>query len=70
MEPGNRNDGKIPVLGFGMMRLPLTNPEDYSSVDFELSTKMIDRFLESGSTYFDTAYPYPATDDLLQQSCP
>jgi predicted aldo/keto reductase-like oxidoreductase len=58
VETGNINNRKIPVLGFGMMRLPLTNPEDYSSVDFELSTNMIDRFLESGFTYFDTAYPY------------
>lgn len=45
-------------LGFGMMRLPLLNCEDAKSVDFEQVCRMVDRFLESGFTYFDTAYMY------------
>ncbi len=45
-------------LGFGLMRLPLTNPDDYSSVDVEAVKKMADTFMERGFTYFDTAAPY------------
>ena len=45
-------------LGFGLMRLPLTDPNVDSSVDVELLKKMVDVFLERGFTYFDTAYMY------------
>lgn len=45
-------------LGFGCMRLPLTNPEDPTSVDLEQFCEMIDTFMDNGFTYFDTAYPY------------
>lgn len=45
-------------LGFGLMRLPLLNKDDYSSVDIERFKKMVDIFIKNGFTYFDTAYPY------------
>lgn len=45
-------------LGFGLMRLPLTNPDDASSIDIELTKKMVDSFIENGFTYFDTAWMY------------
>lgn len=45
-------------LGFGTMRLPLTDPEDASSVDIKKTTELFDRFLDEGFTYFDTAYFY------------
>lgn len=45
-------------LGFGLMRLPLTNPEDATSINKEEVIKMVDTFMERGFTYFDTAYPY------------
>jgi predicted aldo/keto reductase-like oxidoreductase len=45
-------------LGFGFMRLPVTNPEDPTSVDMDQLNKMVDTFLERGFTYFDTAYMY------------
>lgn len=45
-------------LGFGLMWLPLSDKDDYSSVDIERFKKMVDTFLENGFTYFDTAYPY------------
>ena len=45
-------------LGFGLMRLPLTDPNVDSSVDVELLKKMVDVFMERGFTYFDTAYMY------------
>lgn len=44
----------IPKLGFGLMRLPMIGEE----VDIEQTCKMVDRFMESGFTYFDTAYGY------------
>ena len=45
-------------LGFGLMRLPLTDPNVESSVDVEQLKKMVDIFMERGFTYFDTAYMY------------
>lgn len=45
-------------LGFGLMRLPQIDPDDYSSVDIEKVKKMADDFLAKGFTYFDTAAPY------------
>ena len=45
-------------LGFGTMRLPLTDPDSSKSIDMEQFREMTDMFLERGFTYFDTAYPY------------
>lgn len=45
-------------LGFGLMRLPLLDKNDDSSIDLELTKKMVDTFLERGFTYFDTAWMY------------
>jgi len=45
-------------LGFGLMRLPLKNPEDRESIDMELVAEMVDLYLKRGFTYFDTAYVY------------
>lgn len=45
-------------LGFGFMRLPLTQPDDYASIDLAMVKQMVDTFLEQGFTYFDTAYMY------------
>ena len=47
-----------PKLGFGCMRLPLTDPKDQKSIDIEHLKKMVDTFIEAGGTYFDTAYVY------------
>lgn len=45
---------KIPKLGFGLMRLPMNG----DAIDIEQTKKMVDRFLEEGFYYFDTAYGY------------
>ena len=45
-------------LGFGLMRLPLLNQNDDKSIDIELTKKMVDKFIERGFTYFDTAWMY------------
>jgi len=44
----------VPKLGFGLMRLPMLGDE----VDIEQVKQMVDRFMEAGFTYFDTAYGY------------
>ena len=45
-------------LGFGLMRLPLTDPEDRTSIDIEQVKKMVDIYMEHGFNYFDTAWMY------------
>ena len=45
-------------LGFGMMRLPLPDPNAQGQVDLAQVCAMVDTFLEQGFTYFDTAYMY------------
>ena len=41
-------------LGFGLMRLPMLG----DAIDLEAVKKMVDRFIEKGFTYFDTALMY------------
>jgi len=43
-----------PKLGFGLMRLP----EKEGVIDIDAVRTMIDRFMQSGFNYFDTAYVY------------
>lgn len=45
-----------PKLGFGCMRLPLTDSNDQTSIDLDQFKAMVDAFMEAGGTYFDTAY--------------
>ena len=45
-------------LGFGLMRLPLLDPNDDASVDVEQVKRMVDLFMSRGFTYFDTAIMY------------
>lgn len=45
-------------LGFGLMRLPLNNPNDAGDIDIETVKKMVDAFIANGFTYFDTALMY------------
>ena len=45
-------------LGFGLMRLPLTDSTNPASVDIEKTKEMVDIFMQKGFTYFDTAWMY------------
>ena len=57
-------------LGFGMMRLPLLDVNDQTAIDFEQVNKMVDRYLEMGFNYFDTAYMYHNyTSELAVKKC-
>ena len=63
-------------LGFGFMRLPLTDPKDATSVDLPLLTKMVDHYMAHSGNYFDTAYRYcdfasePALKETLVRRYP
>ena len=45
---------EIPKLGFALMRLPMK--ED--AIDLVQTKEMVDKFMEAGFCYFDTAYGY------------
>jgi aryl-alcohol dehydrogenase-like predicted oxidoreductase len=45
-------------LGFGLMRLPQTDPNDSAAVDVEQVKRMVDLFMAKGFSYFDTAIMY------------
>lgn len=45
---------RMPKLGFGMMRLP----EKDGVIDHEQVCSMIDKYMQAGMNYFDTAYVY------------
>lgn len=63
-------------LGFGMMRLPLTDPENKARINVDATKQMVDTFLEAGFTYFDTAFPYhdgrseTVLREVLTDRCP
>ena len=46
------------TLGFGMMRLPLLDENDVTSIDYEQVNQMVDAYMDAGFNYFDTAYVY------------
>ncbi len=48
-------DKKLPLLGFGAMRLP---KRDDGKIDYEETERLVDRAMAAGVNYFDTAYPY------------
>ena len=52
-------------LGFGLMRLPKL--ED-GSINVEDMKVMVDKFLEAGGTYFDTAYVYPGSEEATKKA--
>lgn len=45
---------EIPLLGFGLMRLPMIN----SKIDMIELDKMVEYAMSHGANYFDTAYMY------------
>lgn len=63
-------------LGFGLMRLPLLDPDDDKSIDKEQTKKMVDAFIANGFNYFDTAWMYcgfqsePAVKEVLVDRYP
>ena len=54
----------IPKLGFGLMRLP----REGDHIDVEQTKKMVDRFMEEGFTYFDTAWAYDGSEEAIREA--
>jgi uncharacterized protein len=50
-------DTRIPILGFGCMRLPIIG-RDMARIDEERAELLIRSAVSRGVTYLDTAYPY------------
>lgn len=64
-------DKEIKKLGFGLMRLPRlkkTEGEAEAAFDIEQIKQMVDRFMEAGFTYFDTAWAYKGSEDAIRQA--
>ena len=55
---------KIKKLGFGLMRLPQKD----GKINIEETKIMVDKFLEAGFTYFDTAWAYEGSEDAIRQA--
>ena len=55
---------EIKKLGFGLMRLPQKD----GKIDIEQTKVMVDKFLENGFTYFDTAWAYAGSEDAIRQA--
>ncbi len=51
-------------LGFGMMRLPSKN----GIIDIEATKKLVDRFMDAGLNYFDTAWAYPGSEEAVRKA--
>ena len=57
-------DKEIKKLGFGLMRLPQKD----GTIDLEQVKVMVDKFMDAGFTYFDTAWAYPGSEDAIRQA--
>ena len=54
----------IKKLGFGLMRLPQKD----GKIDVDQTKIMVDKFMEAGFTYFDTAWAYTGSEDAIRQA--
>ncbi|MCF0121410.1 MAG: aldo/keto reductase, partial [Oscillospiraceae bacterium] len=54
----------INKLGYGNMRLPFVNGE----IDYDTIFKMVDAFIASGGSYFDTAFAYLHSEEVLRKA--
>ena len=55
---------EIKKLGFGLMRLPRKD----DVIDVEQVKVMVERFMEAGFTYFDTAWAYDGSEEAIRQA--
>ena len=55
-------------VGFGFLRLPVIAGSDPKQYDLSLLERLVDRFLELGGNYFDTAYTYPGSEEALRKT--
>ncbi len=55
---------EIKKLGFGLMRLPMKD----GTIDIDQTSQMVDMFMDSGFTYFDTAWGYEGSEDAIRKA--
>lgn len=55
---------EIKKLGFSLMRLPQKD----DAIDVDQVKQMVDRFMEAGFTYFDTAWAYAGSEDAIRKA--
>ncbi len=48
---------EVSILGLGCMRLPVIN-DQYNKVDYDRAIPLIQKAIDNGVNYIDTAYPY------------
>ena len=63
--PFGKTGKDVSILGFGCMRLPLTDPADPASIDYDHASAMLYRGIEGGINYVDTAYPYHSRPGVI-----
>jgi len=56
-----KNKDNLSILGYGCMRFPKKN----GTIDFKRTEKQILTAIENGVNYFDTAYMYPKSEEIL-----
>lgn len=56
---------KVSKLGFGCMRF---EGRETNSIDIEYTKQMIDRYMQAGGNYFDTAWAYPNSEAALKKA--
>jgi predicted aldo/keto reductase-like oxidoreductase len=54
----------IPKLGFGAMRLP----QNDGKIDIAETSAMVDKFLDAGFKYVDTAFAYPGSEEAINKA--
>jgi len=58
-----KNGNKLSILGFGCMRFP----RNIAQIDINRTEQLIVKAVEDGVNYFDTAYLYGGSEDVLGQ---
>ena len=53
---------ELSILGFGCMRLPVINPSDPCTINYDLATTLVRKAIDQGVNYLDTAWNYHGKD--------
>jgi predicted aldo/keto reductase-like oxidoreductase len=58
-----KSGNKLSILGFGCMRFP----RNLTQIDINKTEQLITKAVQEGINYFDTAYIYGGSEDVLGQ---
>jgi predicted aldo/keto reductase-like oxidoreductase len=59
-----KSGNNLSILGFGCMRFPRKN---INQIDLDKTEQLIVKAVQNGINYFDTAYIYGGSEDILGQ---